>query len=101
MIAQIAYKSAEDGPVSYWSIMALISVNLGLLNLLPIPLLDGGHLTIMSIEALIRRPLNEKLVLASYKVGIALLLTLMLFAFYNDIVRIVTTGWGLPTGLDQ
>ena len=101
MIAQIAYKSAEDGPVSYWSIMALISVNLGLLNLLPIPLLDGGHLTIMSIEAVIRRPLNEKLVLASYKVGIALLLTLMLFAFYNDIVRIVTTGWGLPTGFDQ
>ncbi|MFC1549410.1 RIP metalloprotease RseP [Nitrospirota bacterium] len=89
-IFQMAGKTARQGPMEYLAMMAIISVNLGILNLLPIPVLDGGHLVFMSIEALRRKPLSEKAMINSQKVGIALLLTLMLFATYNDIIRLIT-----------
>jgi regulator of sigma E protease len=70
--------------------MAVISINLGVLNLLPIPVLDGGHLLFMGIEAVRRKPLSERVIMASQRVGLALLLILMAFAFYNDIARLIT-----------
>ncbi len=69
--------------------MGLLSVNLGILNLLPIPVLDGGHLVFLTIEGVRGRPLSDQVMEMSQKVGIALLGTLMLFVFYNDIFRIV------------
>ena len=68
--------------------MGLLSVNLGILNLLPIPILDGGHLVFLTIEGIRRKPLNERAQIMAQQIGIALLGTLMLFVFYNDIVRI-------------
>jgi regulator of sigma E protease len=74
--------------------MGLLSVNLGILNLLPVPVLDGGHLVFLTIEAIRRKPLSEQVMEVSQKVGIALLATLMLFVFYNDIFRIVQRWTG-------
>jgi regulator of sigma E protease len=75
--------------------MALISISLGLFNLFPIPVLDGGLLMFMGIEAVVRKPVSERVQLAAQKVGLAVLLTLMVFVTYNDLVR-VFTGNGLP-----
>jgi regulator of sigma E protease len=70
--------------------MAVISINLGVLNLLPVPVLDGGHILFLGIEAVRRRPLSEKVIMVSQRIGLALLLALMAFAFYNDIMRLIT-----------
>jgi regulator of sigma E protease len=93
LIFKMAGESAQHGPVEYLVLMAVISVNLGVLNLLPIPVLDGGHLVFMGIEAVRRRPLSENVVMNAQRIGIALLLTLMLFATYNDIIRWITGKW--------
>jgi regulator of sigma E protease len=95
MIVQMAGKQAQKGFADFLFLMAAISVNLGVLNLLPIPVLDGGSLVFMAIEALRRKPLSEKSIMTAQKVGLALLLTLMVFVTYNDLVR-VFTGKGLP-----
>jgi len=73
--------------------MAVISVNLGVLNLLPIPILDGGHLLFFAAEAILRRPLDTRHREIAQQVGLVLLIGLMAFAFYNDILRVVQ-GWG-------
>lgn len=86
-IAQIAGKSAELGMVAFISFLALISVNLGVLNLLPIPVLDGGHLMYLAIEKLRGAPLSPKMLERTQVVGIILIAALMIFAFYNDISR--------------
>jgi regulator of sigma E protease len=93
MIFKMAGDQASKGMADYLWLMAFISVNLGVLNLLPIPVLDGGHLVFMGIEAVRRKPLSEKVIENAQKVGIALLLTLMVFATYNDIVRWITGKW--------
>jgi regulator of sigma E protease len=67
--------------------MALLSVNLGVLNLLPVPVLDGGHLFFFFWELVFRRPVSRKAREYAQQVGLMLLLGLMLLAFYNDIVR--------------
>jgi regulator of sigma E protease len=90
MIVQMAGEQASQGFLNFFTLMAVISVNLGILNLLPIPVLDGGHLMFMSIEAVRRKPVSEKVAMAAQKVGIALLVTLMVFALYNDIMRLIT-----------
>jgi len=90
MIFQMAGQQASHGATSFFTFMAVISINLGVLNLLPIPVLDGGHILFMGIEAIRRKPLSEKVIIISQKVGLVLLLSLMAFAFYNDIVRIIT-----------
>ena len=74
--------------------MGLLSVNLGILNLLPIPVLDGGHLVFLTIEGIRRRPLSDRAMEMSQKVGIFLLVSLMVFVFYNDILRIVQRWMG-------
>lgn len=87
-IAQLAGKTAKLGMVAFISFLALISVNLAVLNLLPIPVLDGGHLVYLGIEKLRGKPLPPKVVERTQAVGIALILILMIFAFYNDLARL-------------
>lgn len=86
-IAQIAGKSAELGLVAFISFLALISVNLGVLNLLPIPVLDGGHLLYLGFEKVRGAPLSPKVLERTQVMGMILIAALMIFAFYNDISR--------------
>ncbi len=87
MILDVAGKSAERGFGTFLSMMAFLSVLLGLLNMLPVPILDGGHITFIIIEAVRRKPLSiGTRVVASY-IGLVMLVSLMAFAFYNDISR--------------
>lgn len=88
MLFSIAAEAAEAGLGTYLFQMALISVNLGLMNLLPIPVLDGGHIVTAALEALTRRRLSLKVREAANWVGLVLLLTLMVFVFGNDIMRL-------------
>lgn len=88
-IAELAGQQMEAGWMNLLYFMGLLSVNLGILNLLPIPVLDGGHLVFLSLEAVRRRPLSERSMEISQKIGIAILGTLMIFVFYNDILRLV------------
>lgn len=88
MIAEMAGQQAEQGASSLIFFIALISINLAILNFLPIPVLDGGHLLFFFIELLIGRPVNIKVREVSQQVGLVLLLMLMIFVFYNDITRI-------------
>ncbi len=90
MIFEMAGQTASRGAVDFFTFMAVISINLGVLNLLPIPVLDGGHLLFLCIEVVRRRPLSEKVVMFAQKVGLALLISLMAFAFYNDILKLIT-----------
>jgi len=88
-IAEIAGQQMKAGWMNFLYFMGLLSVNLGILNLLPIPVLDGGHLVFLTIESIRRKPLSEQSMIWAQKVGIALLGSLMIFVFYNDIARIV------------
>lgn len=78
----------QQGILNLLVFMALLSVNLGLINLFPIPLLDGGHVVIYLIEIATRREINEKVKDGLFKVGFALLISLMVFATWNDVVRL-------------
>ncbi len=93
LIAQAAGEQARLGLEYLLHFMAVISVNLGVLNLLPVPILDGGHLLFFLIEAVRRRPLDTRYREIAQQVGLILLLTLMVFAFYNDIARVLQR-WG-------
>jgi regulator of sigma E protease len=88
-IAQYAGNSAAAGLNPFLNFLALISISLGVLNLLPVPILDGGQIVYQSIEGLKGSPLSEQAQLFGQKVGIVALLLLMTFAFYNDIARII------------
>mgnify|MGYP001213834454 CR=1 FL=1 len=89
-IAQISGKVFELGLIPFLSILAYISVSLGFINLLPIPLLDGGHLMFYSFEVILGRPLREKTQEFLFRIGMFLLVSLMFFATYNDIVQIAS-----------
>lgn len=95
LIVQMAGEQAAQGALSFFSFMALISINLGVLNLLPIPVLDGGHLMFFAIEALRGKPVSERAVHLANRIGIAALIALMTFAIYNDIMRFLF-GKALP-----
>lgn len=90
MIAQMAGEQVQHGVISLLSFIALISVNLGILNLLPVPVLDGGHLLFFAIEGATGRPVSIKAREIAQQVGIFLLMLLMVFVFYNDIMRILS-----------
>lgn len=90
LIVQMAGEQASQGLVNFFLFMAIININLGVLNLLPIPILDGGHILFLGIEAIRRKPLNERFVNIAQRVGLALILFIMAFALYNDIMRLVT-----------
>lgn len=87
LIAQMAGQQAQEGLASYLFFVAILSINLGVLNLLPIPVLDGGHLLFFLVEALIGRPVAVKHREMAQQVGIFLLILLMIYASYNDIAR--------------
>jgi regulator of sigma E protease len=90
-IADYAGKSAEMGIASYLGFLALISISIGVLNLLPIPLLDGGHLMYYVVEIIKGTPLSERSIAIGQQMGMMLLFTLMVFAIYNDINRLIST----------
>jgi len=87
LIAQMAGQQAQEGLGSFLAFLAVLSINLGVLNLLPVPVLDGGHLLFFLVEAVIRKPVAVKYREMAQQVGICLLALLMVYAFYNDIVR--------------
>ncbi|MBF0258157.1 MAG: RIP metalloprotease RseP [Desulfamplus sp.] len=92
MIAQMAGQQAEAGVINLAFFIAMLSINLGIINLFPVPVLDGGHLFFFGIEALTGRTISDKIREKANQVGIALLVALMVFVFYNDIVRIFNGG---------
>jgi regulator of sigma E protease len=89
-IAQYANASAQMGPAWFLNFLALLSVSLAIINLMPIPVLDGGHLLYYLIELAIGRPLGERAMVAGQYLGLALLAGLMGLAFYNDILHMVS-----------
>jgi len=93
LIVQAAGTQAQVGLEALINFMSVISINLGILNLLPIPVLDGGHLLFFLIEAVMRRPLDLRQREMAQQVGLVILIGLMAFAFYNDIGRILGS-WG-------
>jgi regulator of sigma E protease len=78
-------QAASLGFVWLVQLVALLSVGIGILNLLPIPPLDGGHLVFYGLEAVMRRPVSERVMEAVYRVGLLLVLAFMVFVFWNDI----------------
>jgi regulator of sigma E protease len=88
-IARYAGESAAIGLTTFLGFLGVVSVSLGVLNLLPIPVLDGGHLLFYLVELVKGSPVSEAAQLAGQKIGIALLLMLMTVAFYNDLVRLI------------
>lgn len=89
-IADYAGQSARSGLAAFVTFLALVSISLGVLNLLPIPLLDGGHLMYHIAELIKGSPVSERVMEIGQQIGMALLFTLMIFAFYNDITRLFT-----------
>jgi len=87
LIAQMAGQQAQEGIGSFLAFLAVLSINLGVLNLLPVPVLDGGHLLFFLVEAVIRKPVSVRYREIAQQVGICLLGLLMIYAFYNDILR--------------
>ncbi len=88
LIGKIAGDFARQGVVSFALLMAIISLNLGIFNLLPIPILDGGHILFLLIEAVKGSPVSIRAMEISHQIGLALLLALMLFVCYNDVARL-------------
>jgi regulator of sigma E protease len=88
-IADTAGKTASFGIEAFVKFLALLSVSLGLLNLLPIPILDGGHLLYFAYEGITGRPLSEEVQAQGQRIGLALILSLMTLAFYVDIARLL------------
>lgn len=87
-IANISGEAAAQGASSVIFLIAILSINLGVLNLLPIPILDGGHLLFFLIEAILRKPLGERQREVAQQAGLVLLVGVMIFAFWNDLERI-------------
>jgi regulator of sigma E protease len=90
LIVQMAGQQASRGFLNFFIFTAIININLGVLNLLPIPILDGGHLLFLGIEAVRGKPLSEKTMALGQKIGLAFIITLMAVVFYNDIMRLLT-----------
>jgi regulator of sigma E protease len=90
-IADLAGKSAQVGLSAYFGFLALISVSLGTLNLLPLPMLDGGHLVYCAMEAIRGRPLSQRTLEICQRLGLGLIVTMTLIALFNDFVR-----WSSP-----
>jgi len=88
-IADMAGQTARSGLESYIGFLALISVSLGVLNLLPIPILDGGHLVYYAVEAIRRRPLSDHVMALTQKAGLLLVVLMMAIALFNDFVRLL------------
>lgn len=88
-IAQSAGKSASYGLVYFLKFLALVSISLGVLNLLPVPVLDGGHLLLFLVEAVKGSPLSDEVMIQAQRIGLFILLLLMALAFYVDLSRLL------------
>jgi regulator of sigma E protease len=95
MIAQASGESLKVGFLSFLFLVSYVSINLAIINLLPIPILDGGHLMFFLIEAVIRRPVTGKIREVAVQVGLLFIVLLFILVIYNDIIRIWTKGWSL------
>lgn len=95
-IAEVSGQVAKVGPEALMNLIAVISVSIGLINLFPIPLLDGGHLLFYAIEALRRKPLSERTQEIGFRIGLALVLMLMVFATWNDLP--IVRRWFIGNG---
>jgi regulator of sigma E protease len=91
MIAEMAGRQAEEGLTNLIFFIAVLSINLAVLNFLPIPVLDGGHLMFFAFEAIMRRPVSIRMREIAQQAGIFILIMLMIFVFYNDITRIFSS----------
>ena len=91
-IVQISGQVATKGLPSLIQLAAILSVSIGLLNLFPVPLLDGGHLLFYAVEAVQGKPLSERAQEMGFRIGLALVLMLMVFVFYNDIFHLIQRG---------
>jgi regulator of sigma E protease len=92
LIAQIAGKQAQEGFLNLIFFTAVLSVNLCVLNLFPIPILDGGHVLFLIVESIIGKPLSVKKMEVAQQIGLIIILLLMALAFYNDIMRLIPQG---------
>ncbi|MFB3887094.1 MAG: RIP metalloprotease RseP [Thermodesulfobacteriota bacterium] len=92
LIAQLAGEQARRGLLSLVLFTAILSINLGVINLFPIPILDGGHFLFLGLEAILRKPISIRKMEIAQQVGLVLIILLMIFAFYNDLVRIFSPG---------
>jgi len=88
-IAREAGQAAQRGPMRLLELTAIISLNLGLLNLLPIPILDGGHILMLAVEGTLRRELSVAFKERLVQVGLVFLLAFFAFVMYNDIIRVI------------
>jgi len=88
-IAQVAGQQARQGAEAFVAMLAFLSINLGVLNLLPIPVLDGGHLALFAVEAVIRRPIRGRAREIAQSFGLIVLLGLMVVVFFNDVSRLI------------
>ena len=87
-IAKVAGDSAKAGWESFFSVLALLSISLGVLNLLPIPVLDGGHILFCLAEVVTRKPVSPRAQAVGVQIGLFIVGGLMLLAFYNDLTRL-------------
>ncbi|MDD3313529.1 RIP metalloprotease RseP [Pseudodesulfovibrio sp.] len=90
MIAQLIHQGAQSGVYAVLALAAVISINLAILNLLPIPVLDGGHILFNALEIIFRRPLNDKWKAMAMRIGLLFLLSLMALAIFNDFSRLLS-----------
>ncbi|MDE3196738.1 MAG: RIP metalloprotease RseP, partial [Acidobacteriota bacterium] len=100
-IAQSATQAANEGPASFMTLMSMISLNLAIVNLLPIPILDGAMILTLLIESAMGRDISLSVKEAMLKVGFVFLMMLMAFVIYNDITRQMPPGFVLPTTNSQ
>jgi regulator of sigma E protease len=91
MIAQLAGQQAAQGFLNVLLFIAILSINLGVINLLPIPILDGGHMLFFAIEGVMGRPISLRKREVAQQIGLFILICLMLFAIYNDVDRIMSS----------
>ena len=91
-IARLSGEAAQEGPLSFLFLMAIISLNLAVVNLLPIPILDGGTLLMLAVEMLIQRDMSLQLKETVFKLGFVFLMMVVVFAIYNDISKIFVNG---------
>ena len=95
-IAEVSGEMAKIGLAALLNLAAILSISVGMLNLLPVPLLDGGHLVYYAVEAMRGKAMNERAQQFGFKIGIMLVTSLMIFATYNDILRLTRQlmHWG-------
>jgi regulator of sigma E protease len=98
-IVQMAGETAARGAMDFFMFMAVISIGLGIINLFPIPILDGGHVVFLAIEGIFRRPLSESVTAMAQRVGLVIILTLMAFVIYLDLLRVKDDMFDFLSGI--